>query len=144
MKQPSLSLACTSLLGLLCLAANADVPAPACSLATMRGTMAFAGTGEKNGVPYSASGMESYDGQGHLKYYELWSDGYTQHKWTGTGTYTITANCIATAIYDGDTANPWTFFVATDGSTYYYNNNLGLGNVGGGHSDRISRALLVQ
>jgi hypothetical protein len=123
--------------------ALADTPTT-CSLATMRGTMAFAGTGEKSGVPYSVSGMESYDGQGHLKYYELQSDGITQHKWTGTGTYTITTNCIATVVYDGDVVDPWTFFVAPDGSVFYYNNNLGLGNVAAGRSDRISRALLIQ
>jgi hypothetical protein len=122
--------------------AIADTPTT-CSLATMRGTMAFAGTGEKGGVPYSVSGMESYDGQGHLKYYELYSDGVTQHKWIGTGTYTITTNCIATVIYDGDVADAWTFFVAPDCSIFYYNNNLGYGNVSGGHEERISKALLI-
>jgi hypothetical protein len=110
----------------------------------MFGTMAWSGAGETRGVPHSSSGMESYDGKGHLKYYELYSDGITQHKWIGTGTYTITANCIATVIYDGDVADPWTFFVAPDGSVYYYNNNLGLGSVAAGRSDRISKALLVQ
>lgn len=123
--------------------AIADTPTT-CSLATMFGTMAYSGAGETGGVPHSSSGMESYDGKGHLKYYELYSDGITQHKWIGTGTYTITANCIATVIYDDDVADPWTFFVAPDGSVYYYNNNLGLGSVAAGRSDRISRALLVK
>jgi hypothetical protein len=97
-----------------------------------------------NSGPYSSSGMESYDGHGHMKYYELQSDGITSHVWTGTGTYTITPNCIATIIYDGDVADPWTYFVAPDGSAYYYNNNLNSGHIGGGHVDRISRALLVK
>ncbi len=136
---------CISFLSLSGASALADIPAPEpCSLATLHGTYGFAGTGIRRGVPYSGSGFESYDGQGHLKYYELQSDGTTQSKYTGTGTYTITANCIATIIYDGITTEVWTYFVASDGDVFFYNNNLGYGNVSGGREDRISRALLVQ
>jgi hypothetical protein len=132
-----------SFLSLSAAPAVADTPT-SCSLATMRGTYGFAGTGVRRGVPYSGSGFESYDGQGHLKYYELQSDGMTQNKYSGTGTYTITANCIATIIYDGITTEVWTYFVAPDGDVFFWNNNLGYGNVSGGREDRISRALLVQ
>jgi hypothetical protein len=114
-----------------------------CSLATMHGTYAWGGTSVKNLVWSGSSGMESYDGLGHLKYYELQSDGITQSTYAGTGTYTITANCIATIIYDGDATDRWTFFVAPDGGTFYYNNNLGFGRVSGGQENRISRTLLV-
>ena len=56
----------------------------------------------------------------------------------------ITANCVAKVVYDGNTANVWTFFVAPDGTRFYYNNN----NPGGfvensGREDRISPGLLV-
>ncbi len=143
MRKSLILAACASILGLSALPVFADDAPTTCSLATLHGTMAWGGAAEKNGVPYSGSGMESYDGQGHLKYYTLHSDGYTQNTFIGTGTYTITSNCIATVIYDGDAANPWTYFVAPDGSVFYYNNNLGHGAVGGGQENRISRALLV-
>jgi hypothetical protein len=136
---------CVSILGLSALPAFADDAPTTCSLATLHGTLAWGATGTSRYTgPYSNSGMESYDGHGNLKYYELQSDGITKNTFIGTGTYTITSNCIATVIYDGDAAHPWTYFVAPDGSVYYYNNNLLTGRVGGGRVDRISRALLVQ
>ena len=133
-----------SMLALSSLVAVADTAPTTCSLATLRGTMAWGGTNTKSGVPRSSSGMESYDGNGHIKYFEYASDGYTTNTWTGTGTYTITANCVATVIYDGDPTDTWTFFVAPDGSAYYSNNNLNFGAVGGGRTDRISRSQLVE
>ena len=135
---------CASMLAFSSLVAVADTAPTSCSLATLRGTMAWGGTNIKSGVPRSSSGMESYDGIGHLKYFEFASDGYTTNTWAGTGAYTITTNCVATVIYDGDPTDTWTFFVAPDGSAYYSNNNLKFGAVGGGRSDLISRALLVQ
>ena len=132
-----------STLALNTVAAFADTPT-SCSLATLRGTYAWGGTSVKNLVWSGSSGMESYDGSGHLKYYELQSDGITQSVWNGTGTYTITANCIATVIYDGDVTDRWTYFVAPAGGVFYYNNNLGFGRAGGGQENRISKALLIQ
>lgn len=136
--------ACTSALGFGAIPAFADSPPTTCSVATLHGTYAFAGTAIKNLVWSGTSGMETYDGHGNIKYYQLESDGITQNKFTGTGTYTITANCIATVIYDNDVTDVWTYFVAPDGSIFYYNNNLGLGKVSATHEDRISKALLVQ
>ena len=144
MKQIFILSACISLFGLSAGSVFADDTPSVCSLATLHGTMGWSGIGQKNGVPYSGSGMESYDGHGNIKYYTLHSDGITQSKYIGTGTYTITSNCIATVIYDGDVAQPWTYFVAPDGSVFYYNNNSGNGGIGAGQENRISRALLVQ
>jgi hypothetical protein len=146
MRKLLLSAVSASVLALGAASAGADEnSATTCSLATLNGTLAWGGTGTSiNTGPFSNSGMESYDGHGHMKYYELQSDGITNHVWKGTGTYTITPNCIATVIYDGDVADAWTYFVAPDGSAYYYNNNLDLGHIGGGRLDRISKALLVQ
>ena len=141
----SLALKLGTLMLAICVStAYANAPPLTCSLSTLRGTMAWGGTNTKSGVPRSSSGMESYDGSGHLKYYSFASDGYTTNTWTGIGTYTITANCVATIIYDGDPTDTWTFFVAPDGSAYYTNNNLNFGAISGGRTDRISRALLVQ
>jgi YD repeat-containing protein len=112
-------------------------------LATLRGTYAFAGVGYDSTFPFSTSGMESYDGQGHLKYTQLWHEG-TTFTYNGTGkVLSITTNCVATVIYDGDTTHVWTYFVAPDGSHFYYNNNIDNGLESAGHEDRISLALLV-
>ena len=122
--------------------AQADVPT-SCSLATLRGTMAWSGMTVHGNVWRGSSGFESYDGRGNMRYTQLGSDGISKDSYVGTATYTITANCVATVVYDGDTANAWTYFVAPDGSAYFYNNNLGLGGVSAGKVERISRALLV-
>ena len=151
MRKSLLSKSCALILGLGVLPAlaagspGAAGPPTTCSLATLHGTMAWGGIADNltTGQPYSNSGMEWYDGKGGMTYTELQSDGYVKQHFSGTGTYTITKNCIATVIYDGDTADPWTYFVAPNGDLYYFNNNLGVGRVSGGHVDRISRANLV-
>lgn len=135
--------ACLSTLGLCAFSAFAEDSPTSCSLATLHGTYAYAGVSYRYGSPRGGSGIESYDGHGNLKTTDQVSDGYTSFRSSSTGTYTITSDCIATVIYDGDIAHPWTYFVATDGSAYYYNNNNNAGGVSGGHSDRISRTLLV-
>ena len=134
---------CVSILGLSSVAAIADDEPTTCSLATLHGTYAYAGVYFRFGAPVGASGMEFYDGHGKIKTYDQGSDGMTSFTSQSTGTYTITPNCIATVIYDGDTANPHTYFVAPDGNVFYYNNNNNHGRVSGGHEDRISRSSLV-
>ncbi len=114
-----------------------------CTLATLHGTLAWNATSTKAGVAHAASGFESYDGNGHLKYTELFSDGYQSETITGTGTYTIDANCIAKVTYDGG-GTPFVYFVAPDGSAYYWANNQNTGTVASGRADRVSRALLVK
>jgi hypothetical protein len=122
----------------------ADDTPNTCSVATLRGTYAFSGVGTDSGVPYTTSGRETYDGAGHIKYYQLWEEGGATYTYTGTGTYTMSADCVATAIYGGNTARRWTFFTGPEGSVIYYNNNT-TGNSGiesAGHEDRVSRTLL--
>lgn len=137
--------AATLVLGLSAHPAFAQVSPSSCSLATLRGTYSWfsVATNIYSG-PNSSSGMESYDGRGNMKYYQKSSDGVTPRTDVGTGTYTITANCIATVIYDGDTQNPFTLFVDPNGNAFYWNNNLGFGQISGARSERTTRALLVQ
>ena len=124
---------------------SAQVAPVSCSLASLRGTYAWfvVATNIYSG-PYSASGLESYDGRGNMTGYQLSSNGVTQSRVTYTATYTITANCIATVIYDGDTASPFTSFVAPDGSNFYWNNNFGFGGISGARAERTTKALLIQ
>ena len=74
-----------------------EAHAAGCTLATLRGTLSWNATYTKSGVARAGSGFEWYDGPGlwHLKYTELVSDGATTSTYSGTGTYTITAGCIA-------------------------------------------------
>jgi len=74
---------------------------------------------------------------------KLYSDGYTTDTFTGTGTYTIGANCIAQVTYDGG-GTPFVYFVAPDGSAYYWANNQNAGTIASGRADRVSRGLLVK
>jgi hypothetical protein len=145
MNKSFILIAATLVLGLNALSASAQVSPNSCSLATLRGTYAWfvVATNIYSG-PYSASGMESYDGRGNVKGYQKSSDGVTQSTVTYAATYTITANCIGTVIYDGDTANPFTLFAAPDGSNFYWNNNFGFGGISGARAERTTRALLVQ
>jgi len=100
-------------------------------------------TSTAQGAASSGSGQESYDGKGHMKYHELYSDGVSSQTYSGTGTYTVTENCIATVTYDSEVV-PWVYFVSADGEHCYWNNNQGTGSFNAGRADRISRGLLVK
>jgi len=50
------------------------------------------------------------------------------------------ADCVAHATYGPN--NHWTYFVAPEGSVFYFNNNNNTGLISAGHEDRISFVLL--
>ena len=94
-----------------------------------------------------ASGTESYDGAGHMKYFQFTNDGAVTSTFSGTGTYVIGANCQATVTYEFDGVQsgiPWIYFVAADGSGYYWNNNQNTGVIAAGRVDRISTVQLLK
>jgi len=134
---------CALALGFAVAPAIAADPPTKCTLATLRGTMAWATTFSKNAAGRAGSGFESYDGHGNLKYTQIVSDGYSTQTYTGVGTYTITAECIASVTYDGF-GPPFLYFVAPDGSAYYWTNNQNTGGVSAGRADRVSLAALVK
>ena len=145
MNRSSMSIAAALVLALSTHPAFAQSAPNRCSLDSLRGTYGwFVVATNIYAGPYSASGMESYDGQGNMKGYQLSSDGVTQSTVTYTATYTITRNCIATVIYEGDTANPFTAFVAPDGSSFFWNNNFGFGGISGAKAERTTTALLIR
>lgn len=145
MNRPFAAVAFASILALGASPASAQVQPSSCTVASLRETYAWfvVATNIYNG-PYSASGMESYDGRGNMTWYQKLSNGVNQRTDTGTATYTITTNCIATVIYDGDTFNPFVSFVAPDGSAFWWNNNFGFGGISGAKAERTTRALLIQ
>lgn len=140
MRKSLISAASISILGLSALPAFADDAPTACSLATLHGTYAFAGTGTDNGSAFTTSGRETYDGAGHIKYFQLWDEAGITYTYTGTGSYTMTSDCVATATYG--IHSHFTYFVAPDGSAFYYNNNNNTGIMTAGREERISRVLL--
>jgi hypothetical protein len=129
-----------ALLGFGALAAFADSSPNTCSLATLQGTYAFSGTGTDSATAYSTSGRETYDGHGHIQYSQLWDEAGVTNLYEGTGTYTMDANCVAHATYGPN--NHWTYYVAPDGSAFWFNNNNNTGIVSAGHEERIARAPL--
>jgi hypothetical protein len=148
MARVAASLACAFALGLGGIAtAAADDASEFCSLASLHGSYAWSATSQSASGPTSSSGMESYDGAGHMKWYNITSNGAYSYTSSGTGTYTIGTNCIATVTYDYNGVQsglPWTYFVAPDGSGYYWNNNQEAGTIAAGRVDRISHAQLLK
>ena len=144
MKKTAILTACLSVLGLGVSAAafGGDVT---CSLETLHGTYAWGYAATNAGGPYSTSGRESYDGKGHMTWFQLFnSGGFSPATYSGTGTYTVSADCVANVVYNGfHNSVPYTYFLIPDGDGYFWNNNFGDGTVSGGRVDRISRALLV-
>ena len=120
----------------------ATTPGP-CTAASLSGTLNYGFEYTANGVPLSSAGRESYDGAGNLKYEEAYSDGYTPTVYTGPGTYTITDRCVASVYYNGST-KPMIFFVAPNGSAYWWVNARSNGVVSAGKATRVSHGLVLK
>ena len=102
------------LLALAAASAASATPLP-CSNATLKGTYLYSESGVLNGKPYAESGREVYDGQGCIVLSYRGSDGSGGVE---KATYSLSADCIATATYpDGQKA---TSFISPDGSRFVY------------------------
>jgi hypothetical protein len=93
MKKQLLSAIGASLIGLSACPVFAEGELGSCSLATLHGTYAWGSIGQNatETYRYSTSGMESYDGRGHLTWYQLWTDQSGTYTYSGTGTYVFTS-----------------------------------------------------
>src|SRR5687768_1745501 len=94
-----------------------------CSLATLRGTYLFAGSGFTieggDQVPLAAAGYEVYHGDGTQNFVASFSaNGVITRHARVSGTHTINADCTGTATYTDGTH--FDLFIAPDGSMYTY------------------------
>jgi hypothetical protein len=159
MKKSLILAACMSALGLGAVSAfAADSALPTCSIATLHGTYAGDAIHPKNSTTVASVLVESYDGHGHIKYYQQISFGGVSHTtYSGTGTYTVgpltdtssgvpvTESCVAFVHYDGDPADQiWNLFLASDGGAIYFVNIFDVGSVSAGHESRISTGELIR
>ena len=102
---------------------------PTCSKNTLKGTYTYHYTNfDIDGDSVSAeSGIETYDGNGHILNNSSDSGSSTVNAMTGT--YTLNADCVGTAIYtDGSHYN---IFVDPDGSDFAFVQTNGTNAVAG-------------
>jgi len=115
-----------------------------CSNATLKGTVITAARyTTASGAPAATMWMESWDGAGHLQFLETDSNGTaTTAPYYGSGTYTVSADCVATVLYSGG-STPWVYYLDEDGKGYAWIFNQNTGAVGAGHADLVSHELIV-
>jgi hypothetical protein len=121
---------------------NPDGTGGPCTAATLKGTLAFASEPTNGSLMTASAGFESYDGAGHLNYAQTDSTGTTTTNERGSGTYTITPACVASVYYDGATT-PWIYFVAPNGSAFWWINNQNTGTISAGKETKVATTLLV-
>jgi hypothetical protein len=113
-----------------------------CSNQTLHGTLVGA-LSRSGPTPSATMFMESWDGAGHINYFESDSNGTQTFNYNGTAVFSISADCIATVYYDGATTTPWLYYVNPDGKGYAFVNNRNTGVVAAGRTELMSSALLV-
>jgi hypothetical protein len=99
-----------------------SAPSNRCNNATLKGTYLYSSVGMLDGKPYAESGQEVYDGQGGIVLSFRGSDGSGGIK---KATYSVNADCTATATYPDD--QKATSFVSPDGSRFVYTITRGPG-----------------
>lgn len=127
----------------VCLLPASVAVADGCNNRTLVGTVAVAGVKANPPSFHSSIYEESWDGAGNIQYLESDTNGYqSSGLYYGTGKYTVSPDCIATVVYDGNTTVFWTYYLNGDGTGYSWAGNSG-GGIGGGRAELITRVLLV-
>lgn len=107
-----------------------------CTVATLKGTYAYGARGTKEYRQYTESGLESYDGQGHVT--NIYTDNTTGQTQYSKGTYIMTEYCDALVTYESGDA--YLMHVAPDGASMPFIQYAGLkeGDMFGGYEHRVS------
>jgi hypothetical protein len=96
-----------------------------CSEATLKGTYLFAQNGvEINGNdqrPFAIAGYDVFDGNGEVKGVASGNfNGQTFRNESGSGTYSVKANCTGTLTFTNGTRYDTFMFIAPDGSKFAF------------------------
>lgn len=110
-----------------------------CSSKTLKGTYSYAAQGYEAGSPFGESGMETYDGKGHVT--GLGSDSSNPDNGSFSGTYTVNSDCTGAVDYGDDIV--YNIYVKPDGSAFSFLDQT-VGNVLAGEERRISKKLILE
>jgi hypothetical protein len=113
-----------------------------CSQSTLKGTVMASLERTLPSGPGASMYMESWDGKGNIRYYQIDSNGYATSSYHGTGTYQIGPDCVASVYYDGSTT-PFKDLVDPEGRGYVWVNNQNQGVVAAGRAVRVSEEPFV-
>ena len=110
-----------------------------CNLKTLQGTYIYALQGVFQGRPLAESGMESYDGKGHV--INVFTDSLGRKTSRSTGTYTLNGQCQGTVTYSS--GNVMHQYVSPKGDRFTYVQISGDAQVSG-ITTRISQRRLLK
>ena len=94
-------------------AEQASSPSGRCNSATLKGTYIYSSVGMLDGKPYAEAGREVYDGKGGVELTYRGTGGATG---TMLATYSVTPDCIGTAMYPY--GQSLVSFISPDGSRF--------------------------
>jgi hypothetical protein len=110
-----------------------------CSLKTLRGTYVYALQGVVAGSPLAESGMETYDGQGHV--INVFTDSLGRETSRSTGTYVLNGQCQGIVTYSS--GNVMHQYVSPNGERFTYVQISGDAQVAG-VTQRVSKQRLLK
>ena len=110
-----------------------------CSLKTLQGTYIYALQGVFQGSPLAESGMESYDGKGHV--INVFTDSLGRETSRSTGTYTLNGQCQGTVTYSS--GNVMHQYVSPKGDHFTYVQISGNAQVAG-MTQRVSKKRVLK
>jgi hypothetical protein len=110
-----------------------------CSLKTLRGTYVYALQGVFAGTPLAESGMETYDGQGHV--INVFTDSLGRETSRSTGTYVLNGHCQGIVTYSS--GNVMHQYVSPNGDRFTYVQISGNAQVAG-ITQRVSKQRLLK
>ena len=113
-----------------------------CSKRTLSGTYVTSEVLNRGATLAGFFARTSYGADGTYTYREETGNGAGTVKRTGTGTYTVAANCIATLYEDGAVSPAYAAVVAPNGNEYWWMNIKNDGTYATSKATRVSQSLV--
>ena len=117
-------------------------PTVACSKRTLSATYVTSEVLNQDATLAGFVARMSYGANGTYTYREVTDNGAGTVKRTGTGTYTVAANCIATLYEDGAVSPAYAAVVNPDGNEYWWMNIKNDGTYSASKATRVSQSLV--